>query len=71
MKFFKNKIVAIVIAAMVVLGTIGYGQLKAPAAVPEPTYNEWVYDGANMLSSETESVVNAYNARWDSAYQSA
>lgn len=68
MKFFKNKIVAIVLTALVVLGCIGYGQYKKPAPMAEPVYNDWTYDGAHILSSETLALVDKYNASWDADY---
>lgn len=74
MKFFKNKIVAIALTALVVLGCIGYGQYyrlyREPAPMAEPVYNDWTYDGARILSPETLALVDKYNASWDADYQS-
>ena len=74
MKFFKNKIVAIALTALVVLGCLGYGQYyrryKEPAPMAEPAYNDWTYDGARILSPETLALVDKYNASWDADYQS-
>lgn len=70
MKFFKNKIVAIALTALVVLGCLGFGQYKKPAAMAEPAYGDWTYDGAGILSSETLARVDGYNAAWDDDYAS-
>lgn len=70
MKFFKNKIVAIALTALVVCGCLAYGQYKKPAPMAEPVYNDWTYDGARILSSETLAQVDAYNASWSSDYAS-
>lgn len=70
MKFLKNKFVAIVLSALVVAGCLGYGWLQKPAEVAQPAYNEWVYDGADMLSAETEALVAQYNSSWDASYGS-
>lgn len=70
MKFFKNKIVAIALTAVVVLGCLGFGQYKKPAPMANPSYGDWTYDGAGILSSETLERVDAYNAAWDDDYAS-
>ena len=36
MKFFENKIVAVALTALVVIGCLGFGQYKKPAAMAEP-----------------------------------
>lgn len=70
MKFLKNKAVAIILSALVVLGCLAYGWAMKPAEVEVPTYNQWVYDGADILSPETEEFVSLYNASFDTSYSS-
>lgn len=70
MKFFKNKIVAVVLTALVIAGCLGYGWMQKPAEVAQPVYNQWVYDGADILSADTEAIVAQYNSQWDSSYSS-
>lgn len=70
MKFFKNKIVAILLTAVVIAGCLGYGWYSKPAELAQPTFNQWVYDGADMLSAETEMLVKQYNDKWDASYSS-
>ncbi len=65
MKFFKNKFVAIVLTALVVLGCLGFGQYKKPSPMAEPTFGDWTYDGAGILSDSTLALVDEYNAKWD------
>lgn len=68
MKFFKNRIVAILLTLVVIVGCLGYGQYKKPAAVEAPAFGDWTYDGAGLISDETEKLVDGYNARWDAEY---
>ena len=68
MNFLKNKAVAIALSALVVLGCLGYGWSQKPADIPETVYNQWVYDGADILSDETEDIVAKYNSLWDASY---
>ena len=70
MKFFKNKIVAIVLTLAVIAGCLGYGWTQKPAEMAQPTFNQWVYDGADILSPETEMLVEKYNEKWDTDYGS-
>ena len=70
MKFFKNKIVAIALTALIVAGCLGYGYYKKPAELPKPVFNQWVYDGADILSPTTEALVESYNVAWDNSYSS-
>jgi len=70
MKFFKNRIVAAVLSLLVVAGCLGYGWSQKPADLAQPVYNQWVYDGAEILSPETEAIVSSYNTRWDTSYGS-
>ena len=81
MKFFKNKFVAIAITAAVILGCLGYGQTQRPwsgSASPvevagtgnydAAAYADWCYDEAGILSSNTDALVDNYNAKWDAKY---
>jgi len=70
MKFLKNRVVAVLLSALVVLGCLAYGQYKKPAEVAVPVYQQWVYDEADILSPETEAMVAAFNAGWDDSYNS-
>lgn len=70
MKFFKNKIVAIALTALVVLGCLGFGQYKKPAPMAEPVYGDWTYDGAGILSPETLALADGCNAAWKNDYAS-
>ena len=68
--FFQNRVVAIVITALVTVGCLAYGWTRKPASVPSPSYGDWVYDGAEVLSSSTEFTVEDFNKSWNSAYGS-
>ena len=68
MKFFKNRIVAIALTALTVAGCLGYGWYSRPVPVPKATFGDWSYDGAHILSEETEQLIDGYNARWDEEY---
>lgn len=67
-KFFQNRVVAIVITSLLVLGSLAYGWSQRPAEVPSPGSGNWVYDGAGILSSNTEFAVKTYNQQWDGEY---
>ena len=66
--FFQNRVVAIVLTAAVVLGCLVYGWTQRPATVPSPAQGDWVYDGAHVLSSNTEFALERYNRSWDTDY---
>ena len=68
MKFFKNRIVAIALTALTVAGCLGYGWYSRSVPVPKATFGDWSYDGAHILSEETEQLIDGYNARWDEEY---
>lgn len=70
MKFFKNRIVAAVLTLVVMAGCLVYGQYKKPAEMVQPAYGDWTYDGADILSPETETLIDGYNDRWDETYSS-
>lgn len=70
MKFFKNRFVAILITVLVIAGCLAYGQYQKPATVPMPAFGDWSYDGANILSDETEQFIDSCNAQWDAKYTS-
>lgn len=66
--FFQNRVVAIVLTAAVVLGCLVYGWTRRPATVPSPNQGDWVYDGALVLSSNTEFAIERSNRDWDRDY---
>jgi len=68
MKFFQKRGVAVAIMLLAVVASIAWGQYKKPASLPKVKYEQWVYDGANLLSAETERVIAQYNDRWDESY---
>ena len=70
MRFFKNRVVAAVITVLVVVGCLGYGQAKKPAAVPAVQQGAWVLDEANILSGDTETLIQRYNSDWNSKHGS-
>lgn len=70
MKLLKNKVVAWLLTAVVILGAIVYGQTKAPAEVPRAEFGDWIYDQSEVFSPETEAMVEALNNKWDKEYQS-
>lgn len=69
-QFFQNRVVAIAITAALVLGSLAYGWTQRPADVPSPGAGDWVYDGAGILSSNTEFLAESLNRGWDKSYGS-
>lgn len=65
---FQNRVVAIALTAVVVLGCLAYGWSRRPATVPSPDQGDWVYDGAGVLSSNTEFALERCNRNWDTDY---
>ena len=70
MRFFKNRIVAIVITALIVAGCLVYGFGKKPADLIPVKETVWVADSAGVLSGLTKGLVESYNKTWDSNVRS-
>ncbi|MBQ9648501.1 MAG: TPM domain-containing protein, partial [Oscillospiraceae bacterium] len=68
MKFFQKRGVAVTVMVIAIVASCVWGLSKKPASLPNVQYEQWVYDGANLLSASTESLIEQYNARWDDAY---
>ena len=71
MKFFQKRGVALVVLILAVLASSVYGISRKPAD-PTPLldveYRTWIYDDANLLSADTERLIEDYNTSWDSKY---
>ncbi|MGM9618644.1 MAG: TPM domain-containing protein [Oscillospiraceae bacterium] len=67
-KFFQNKTVAIVVLVLAIIGSCVYGFSKKPADLPDVESPYWVQDDANVLSAETERLIQQYNDAWDAQY---
>jgi uncharacterized membrane protein YgcG len=70
MKVLKKVPVAILITLCVIAGCIAYGQATKPVALPAVQYGQWVVDDANVLTSQQEAQLTAYNQQWQEDYQS-
>ena len=82
MKFFQKTWVAVVITLAMVAAAVGIGQWKGEAAQQLPSstgldtslstaaYEQWVGDGAGVLSREQVEQICLYNANWDRRYGS-
>ena len=70
MKFFKNKVVAVIICVLVIAGSLFFGAQKQPDKMPEPQFGVWVLDAADKLSADTESYVSTVNSALDEKYSS-
>ena len=68
MKFLKKPAVAIVIVALVIVLTGAVGLLTAPTRLPEVTLNDWVADGADLLSDQTRTLIAETDQQLDAAY---
>lgn len=62
MKLLKKRGVAVVITVAVILLMAFWGIRKAPAQLPPVQTGQWVYDGANVLSTEEEQYLSQGNA---------
>ena len=86
MKFFQKRSVAVVLTLLIILASIGLGQVRRPvqsSPAPEPAdpsaldtslntsgYTDWLWDEAGVLSDATEETLCLYNANWDYRYNS-
>ena len=68
MKKLTKYPVAWLIAAVVVVASIVFGVMTAKADMVKVTAGNWVCDGANVLSEETEQTVRTTNAEFDQNY---
>ena len=84
MKFFQKRSVAVVLTLLIILASIGLGQVRRPvqsSPAPEPAdpsaldtslntsgYTDWLWDEAGVLSDATEETLCLYNANWDARY---
>ena len=63
MKLLKNRGVAIVLAILMIAGSIFLGWQKAPAELVSLRGGSWVADTANVLSPELETYINQENGK--------
>ena len=75
MKFFQKRAVAWVVLVLVVIGSIGIGLArkdsflaKQPTELLDVKYRQWICDDADLLSNETEQLIEQYNTNWDEKY---
>lgn len=68
MKFFQKRGVAIAVMVIAIVASSVWGLSKKPASLPNVQYEQWIYDGAGLLSASTEQTIEQYNAKWDNAY---
>ena len=60
--------IACAVTAVLIAVSILFGVNTAPADLPKVTPGEWVSDGANVLSKETEEAVRTANTELDQKY---
>ncbi len=86
MKFLQKRWVAVTLAVLMIAAAVGIGQLRGNStALPAPGpsnpntldsnlsiagYDKWIWDDADILSSDTERTICQYNALWDARYNS-
>ncbi len=68
MKIFKKYSVAWLITILVIVASCAFGIAFAKADMIPVQTDDWVYDGANVLSAETEAQVRSYNVQFDAYY---
>ena len=68
MKFYQRRGVALFVLILAVLGASVYGLSKRPASLPDVEYYNWICDEAKLLSAETETTIEQYNAAWNDKY---
>ncbi len=72
MKLLKKFPIAVVIAALVIVGCAVYGQAEYRSELRQASasYGQWIDDEAGVLSDSVEQQLSAYNQSWDKAYSS-
>lgn len=68
MKILKKRGAAIAITVIVIAAMALLGLAKAPVELPDVQTGQWVYDGANVLSAETENYLTQGDAALLSNY---
>lgn len=68
MKLIRNYAFAWAVTIAVVLASGVFGVVMARADMLPVTPGNWVCDGADVLSDETEDAVRSYNAQFDQSY---
>lgn len=68
MNVFKKYPVAVLIAALVIAGSVLLGQWRAPAPMLTPSYGTWVLDEAGVLSPATETQLEELNRQLANKY---
>ncbi|MGN0968510.1 MAG: hypothetical protein ACI4O3_04500, partial [Oscillospiraceae bacterium] len=68
MNFLKKRGVAVALTVVVILVMSLWGIHKAPAQLPPVQTGQWVYDGADVLSTEEEQYLTRGNADLLSAH---
>lgn len=68
MKFYQKRGFALLVLILAIVGAGAWGLHKKPADLPEVRQNIWLLDDADILSEQTEELINEYNATWDEKY---
>lgn len=68
MKFFQKRGVAITIMVIAIVASCVWGLSKKPASLPKVSAGTWVCDEANILSAETERLIERYDDSWNDSY---
>lgn len=68
MKFYQKRSFALIVLIAAVALAAFYGISRKPAALIDVKLYNWVADTANILSEDTEAVVDRYNTAWDDKY---
>jgi uncharacterized membrane protein YgcG len=68
MKFYQKRGFALAVLIAAVVLASAYGLSRKPAALIEVSYHHWIADSAELLSTDTEAIVEKYNDTWDGKY---
>ncbi len=69
MKFYQRRSVALIVLILAILGASVYGISKRPEPLPEVEYYHWITDEDDLLGTDTEELIEKYNAAWDDQYR--
>lgn len=69
MKFYQKRGFALIVLILAIIGAGVWGLHKKPISLPNVKHYNWIADEENLLSANTEKVIQNYNSSWDSNYR--
>lgn len=75
MKLSTNRVLGVIAVVVAIVAAVALGQVRKdhflarqPTELLEVEYRQWIYDDGELLSDETEALIEQYNDAWDERY---